>query len=449
MLQDAIQAYHDLLSGDLAAESQEFLDHHQRRRGLTFGDRPMSNVLRPRFLTLRQWHLLRSRTRPLLQAFDRIHRAALADAAFRRQFGLTEWEEKLLPIESGFDCDYPTSRLDSFFTSEQELYFTEFNTETPAGAAYNDAMSDLFIDLPAMRSFTRQYQVRPLPCRSSVVRELLHAYRQCLGSRVPPRIAILDWRDVPTHTEFELYQDALRRIDFECVIADPRDVEYRGGRLMAGDFHITLIYKRVLISELIEQCGLQHPIVQAVRDRAVCMVNPFRCKILYKKASLAVLSDERNAHLFSTEQRSMIVAHIPWTRCVEERHTQWQDDEPIDLIPFVLQHRQQLVLKPNDDYGGRGIVLGWTVDDTAWHEAVVRALREPTIVQERIRLPHESYPSLVDGQVTFVDRMLDTNPFVSAGCHLEGCLTRISAEDLLNVTAGTGSAVPTFLLEEP
>jgi len=29
------------------------------------------------------------------------------------------------------------------------------------------------------------------------------------------------------------------------VIADPREVEYHNGRLMAGDFHITLIYKRV------------------------------------------------------------------------------------------------------------------------------------------------------------------------------------------------------------
>ncbi len=64
---------------------------------------------------------------------------------------------------------------------------------------------------------------------------------------------------------------------------------------MAGDYHITLIYKRVLISELIERGGIDHPVVQAVRDRAVCMVNSFRCKILFKKASLAVLSDERNA----------------------------------------------------------------------------------------------------------------------------------------------------------
>jgi hypothetical protein len=82
---------------------------------------------------------------------------------------------------------------------------------------------------------------------------------------------------------------------------------------------VDLIYKRVLISELIERGGLDHPVVRAVRDRAVCMVNPFRCKILHKKASLAVLSDERNAELFTAREREAIEAHIPWTRVVEER----------------------------------------------------------------------------------------------------------------------------------
>src|SRR3954454_7567391 len=107
----------------------------------------------------------------------------------------------------------------------------------------------------------------------------------------------------------------------QARIVDPRDVEYRDGKLLAGDFHITLIYKRVLISELIERGGLDHPVVRAVRDGAVCMVNSFRCKILFKKASLAVLSDERNAALFTPEQRQAIADHIPWTRVVEDRRT--------------------------------------------------------------------------------------------------------------------------------
>ena len=63
--------------------------------------------------------------------------------------------------------------------------------------------------------------------------------------------------------------------------------------------------------------------------------------------------------------------------------------QPIDLVPWTLQNREQLVLKPNDDYGGRGIVLGWTVDAGAWEAAVRQALATPYIVQERVTLPSE------------------------------------------------------------
>jgi len=72
---------------------------------------------------------------------------------------------------------------------------------------------------------------------------------------------------------------------------------------LAGDYTSRFIYKRVLISELIERGGLDHPVVRAGRRCAVCMVNSFRCKILFKKASLAVLSDERNAAMFAPDNR--------------------------------------------------------------------------------------------------------------------------------------------------
>jgi hypothetical protein len=232
----------------------------------------------------------------------------------------------------------------------------------------------------------------------------------------------------------------------ECHIIDPREVEYHDGKLCHGDYHITLIYKRVLINELLERGGMDHPVVRAVRDGAVCMVNPFRCKPLYKKASLAVLSDERNRRLFSPEETQAIDAHIPWTRVVEERHAEC-NGRRVELIPFVLANRERFVLKPNDDYGGKGIVLGWTVDASAWEQAVRHALAMPYVVQERVRLPHEPYPSMVEGKLQITDRMLDTAPFVFHGEYMEGCLTRIGTDPLLNVTAGGGSTVATFVIE--
>ena len=73
-----------------------------------------------------------------------------------------------------------------------------------------------------------------------------------------------------------------------------------------------MIYKRVLIAELLDRDGgLNGKIVRAVRDRACCMVNTFRCKILFKKASFAVLSDERNAKLFSDDRAGRHLGPYP------------------------------------------------------------------------------------------------------------------------------------------
>ena len=192
---------------------------------------------------------------------------------------------------------------------------------------------------------------------------------------------------------------------------------------------------------------MEHAVVRAVRDRAVCMVNPFRSKILHKKASLAVLSDEKNARLFRPEELEAIRAFIPWTRRVEDRRTV-NNGEQVDLLQFIARQKDQMVLKPNDDYGGAGIVLGWQVDDAEWDNAIKHALATPYIVQQRVPIPSEPYPSWIDGKLHIFDRMLDTAPFVSYGQYAEGFLSRLSTAALLNVTAGGGSTVPTFLVEK-
>ena len=449
MLRDGIEEYHALLTDDMAAESQMQLDDQLRARGLFFGDRPLCSVLRPRFFSPAQYRFLQQRAAVTLRAFRKAHRAALADDTVLEQFRLNDWERDLARIDPGFRDASPVSRLDAFFVNESGgLRFTEYNAETPAGGAYNDVLSEVFLGLPVMREFMRYWDLRPLPSRHNVLHALLDAYAQWAGNNHRPRIAIVDWHDVPTRSEFLLFQDYFTRQGFECVIVDPSELRYDGKRLYDARLPIDLVYKRVLLTELVENGGkgIDHPLLRAVRERAVCMVNPPSCKILHKKASLAVLHDERNEALFDAAELEAIHASIPWTRVVEERTTS-HDGEQVDLLRYIADNREQLVLKPNDEYGGKCIVLGWEVDDTAWQAAIKTALAEPYIVQQRIALPTEPYPSLVDGKVMFADRMVDTAPYIAYGDHVDGCLTRLATASLLNVTAGGGSQTPTFIAE--
>ena len=443
----AVTAYHELLTDDaLAQESSEVLTSQLSGRGLVFGGRPLATVLRPRMVTRAQYDVVIDLTTRLMPAFDRILEAALASAELREQFRLAPWEESLVGVNPGFAAASPTSRLDYFVDDATgEISLTEYNAETPAGAAYNDALIDTYMDLPVVRQFARDWELVSMPTRHGVIRSLLNAWTAWRGVREVPHIGIVDWKEVPTYSEFELFQHHFRAIGMPCTIVDPREAEYDGETLTFGGTPVTLIYKRVLLHELVERGGADHVIFQAVRDGKVCMVNPPRCKILHKKASLAALTDERNTHLLSAAQHAAVASCIPWTRVVEERTTTFHG-ERVDLLSYAAAHRERFVLKPNDDYGGAGIVLGWTVDGDTWNAALRTALTNPYVVQERVSIPSEGYPSLVDGRSVVVERMYDTAPFLCDGAYADGFMCRLSTAALLNVTAGGGSTVPTFLV---
>src|SRR5581483_12057440 len=111
MLRDAIEDYHELLTSDLANESQDQLDDQLRARGLFFGDRPLCSVLRPRFLSPSQYRFMQQRAAVVLRAFRKAHRAALADDRVLDQFRLTDWERELAHVDPGFRDASPVSRL--------------------------------------------------------------------------------------------------------------------------------------------------------------------------------------------------------------------------------------------------------------------------------------------------------------------------------------------------
>jgi hypothetical protein len=106
------------------------------------------------------------------------------------------------------------------------------------------------------------------------------------------------------------------------------------------------------------------------------------------------------------------------------------------------------VLKPNDEYGGKGVLIGWETEQEVWNDALRTALDDPAIVQERALIAYEDFPSfLADGELDISRRLVDCDPFIFNGDTIEGCLVRLSKVTLLNVTAGGGSVVPAFVID--
>ncbi|HKW73263.1 MAG TPA: hypothetical protein VJQ08_10595, partial [Candidatus Dormibacteraeota bacterium] len=267
------------------------------------------------------------------------------------------------------------------------------------------------------------------------LRAMLNAFRQW-GKGVRPVIAIVDWEGLPTAPEFEMFKDFFEAHGTKTVICDPRSLELRRGRLYANGSAVNLVYRRVLTSELLARGDDTRVLRDAYVAGKICVVNSFRAKLLHKKMSLALLSDPRYARLYTSAQRTAIRRHVPWTRRVRA-----------ELAEDIARRREKLVLKPNDEYGGKGVVLGWTVAQQDWEAAIATALSQSYVVQEAVDVPRVPFPIALDG-LQYIDLAVDLDPYLFDG-RAGGFMTRVSAAALLNVTAGAGSVVPTFVVEGP
>jgi len=446
---DAVSRYHDLLRDHTLAESSRLmLDEGLESSRLIFGGRRLSPYLRPHFVAEDDFVLIRSACETVWSAIQKVKDAAIEDDSIIDDLGLTEIERELVLIDPGYRAVSPTARLDSFLT-HSAYSFVELNGESPAGIGYADAAYEIFSRLPVMKRFSEFYNLRPLYGRRFLLDVLLDSYEEFLGRKPDsvPQIAIVDLKDRPTQSEFELFKEFFESEGYPSTICSPEELEFDNNRLRAGNFQIDIVYKRLLVNEYLPIMGDFPALLNAYRAGAICMVNSFRSKLIHKKALFAVLTDRRRASLFSREELEAIRKHVPWTRLVRAEKSDYFGKE-IDLVEYLKTNRQKLVLKPNDDYGGHGITIGWNTDEVGWDEALRSALANGDyLAQERVPTARETFPALKDdGTIEFAEQLVDLDPLLFNG-KVGSAFTRLSYTELANVSSG-GGMVPTFIISE-
>jgi len=446
---EAIAYWHSLLRPDveLTPGFAEDFTAELHARHLHFGGRIHCPFLRPFLLDDEQLALVTRVTETIARMGEQLVAASPSRPDVLEALALTDAERSLVTIDPGYERASTASRLDSFILPDS-LQFAEYNAESPAGLGYTETLIGVFDTLDITRRFRERYDARGLKLMGPMLEALLASYADWGGTASPPTIAIVDFRGVPTWAEFEMLQARFVELGVPTIVCDPRDLEFDGRRLSTAGQAIDLVYRRCLINDIVDRPDDCKALVDAYRARAVCVANTLRCKLPHKKAFFSVLTDPAFANLFDATDRAAIAPHIPWTRLVREGHTDWHGQQ-VDVIDFIRAHRRDLVLKPNDDFGGHGVTLGWEADDAAWEAAVAGALEsdDAWVVQEKIKVRRELFPRFEPGQgAELKDMLVDCAPYLFRG-RLTGFLTRLSAGGLANVTSG-GGQVPSFIVRE-
>jgi hypothetical protein len=436
MRETLIAEYHNSLARDdrLTSEFFAHLKKLMHARRLRYGGREIGVALRPHLLTRTQYDILAHSAEVIAGAFETIGSALLSEPSRMQTLGLTEREIKLALVEPKHSTLAVTSRLDGF-VHNHEVRFVEYNAENPSSLTDQAGLNDILLEVGAMQELMTSHQLRQFAPERHLLNVLLKTFREWGGCGTP-NIAILDWDGLPTADEFVLLRDFFNCCGVSTVICSPEQLDYKKGKLGCGAIPIDLVYKRVIINELLAYYDDSHPLIRAYVAGDVCLVNSFRCKLVHKKAGFELLTDEANAGWFTPREREVIRRTVPWTRQVAERKT-YHRGQQVDLIEHVRKQRQQFILKPNDDYGGRGIFFGDRSNSVEWDAALSEALESDYVVQEKIELRTEDFPIFSESHWALQPMYVDTNPFLFDG-RVEGGLVRLSDSPLVNVTSGGG-----------
>ncbi|MFL5537774.1 MAG: hypothetical protein ACJ8J0_02220 [Longimicrobiaceae bacterium] len=138
--------------------------------------------------------------------------------------------------------------------------------------------------------------------------------------------------------------------------------------------------------------GFPMPVLAAQVAGGIRVYNGGLTRMWHDKRNLALLSENEGLEAWTEEDRALIRDHIPWTRLVSPRTTTWRGAE-VQFPGFLLDHRDDLVLKPGLGAGGKDVHVGRYLAPDAWEARVREAVEEGRwIVQERVESRPYLYP---------------------------------------------------------
>jgi len=205
---------------------------------------------------------------------------------------------------------------------------------------------------------------------------LLAAQRKKLGRTKGVLALAMEKASGSNYEEFLRLARLFTRLGQRSIVVEPTDFVLKKGDVYAKGKPVDLIYRD---TTLVELCAFEErghsmtALGQAFRRGQV--VSSLEGEFDHKSA-FELFTQPDYARAFTSKERELFRRHILWTRLLTERRTTDPSGRKIDLLPFVLRNQGRLVLKPNRLYGGKGVVFGRDLKQSAWERKIEAVLKE-------------------------------------------------------------------------
>lgn len=374
-------------------------------------------LLRPVAIFSEQLNYFHYVSQTLLGALKRMPELYLKDFQVRQIVPLEEGEAKWLWDTWGASHNqFHTvfGRLDAIADltgafSKDSLSFIEPNLVGAGGIHLIPAAEDILMEtvVPVLESAAPELSLtKSDDLRDTFMQEMLdHAEAVGRQGRV---VCFIDPKYAGDGTnEQETLMKFYQARGIEVYHADPEELYVRNNEVYYENHLIDVAYRDYEVRDLaeMEQDGMNvRPMKHLFRQNQ--MVSSMAGEFDHKSC-FEIFTDPQYAQHFTMDERNMFRRHVLWTRVLRDTRTADSMGELADLLEFVRDNREILVIKPNRSYGGEDVLIGPSISQGDWEKAIERAVSEPGnwVTQRLARIPVYEFPVVAE------DGSVQTTPF--------------------------------------
>lgn len=403
------------------------------------------------------WLKLKDDARLILSALQKL------GAVLRRDRG-HQLLTQLAPLEkeAADFAGLATARLDLFFDGD-DLQVIEANTTIPAMQAYSDMIRRAYGE-----AFHPQKKIEHSNT-DDLLHSLLEHYQRTGGKATKPRLAIIARSGDSQLAELVWLQREWQAQGYETLLLTPDEIEIRKGQLWGAAQPLDLVYRHIFAHRLAPDSAFAKACLQSEHYR---IFNPIAAHLEAKGvlAELSRYAADTQLGLsigLKDDEVDATVRRVAWSRLLNRGPASLPDGTEItNLIDWVKERPQELVVKSSLGYGGHGIFIGSGLSEKSsqdrarkllavshevtWPELIEALLtmgEGQWIVQRKVSGRKIRHRFWSEGQwlekETFIDCSIFTNSGVSFRPHGGAC--RFSTDAIVNI--GQGGGLMPLLLE--
>lgn len=310
----------------------------------------------------------------------------LSDSSYRKLFGFPKELEDMILHVPEYSNPLPICRLDIFLNEKDGTFqFCEFNSDGTSSMNEDRELNIAFRESLLHKELCKSYTIKSFELFDSWAREVKKLYFSNKKTVDKPCIAIVDFLEKACSLyEFEEFCKSFRKVGFQTVICEIRNLYYENGILYDSKekrHKIDVIYRRAVTSDIMEHKEEVKDLLQAVWERKVCMIGDFCTQIIHNKILFYILRLPETLRFLTEEERNFIEEHIPYTvKLTRENITKLKMNE----------NKDKWIIKPEDSYGAHGVYSGININGDLWKRLLEQFVEKNYIVQEYIE-PYQSF----------------------------------------------------------